>query len=302
MSNHDTTYRSEFFRSSRVCAWCNLAAPRGEALKRCRGCNTTIYCGRECQAAAWPTHRTLCRNRDPEAVGTTDAAGDTTPLALGRAIEEWAGIHKYAVAVYLHSMLRIAGGVEASVREGRVFLFFLISQHTESAPADRNPATAFILKEARLVREDFYPFYTREERVVPNADFRVPGAREDAVPAGSIPVLWTADDATFMVPTHYTVYPASHHPDDAPPGEAMSAIFQEMSQIFMTFMNYGIVLRPSGDGLAPPDSGKAVRARRGWRWQRDRTAWRVVKELMPHHGILSQTSLSPTDLWMRFWQ
>ncbi|PIL30626.1 hypothetical protein GSI_07328 [Ganoderma sinense ZZ0214-1] len=308
MEDYTTTYRSEFSRSSKVCAWCNRAAPRGGALKRCRGCNATIYCGRECQAAAWPAHRPVCRNPDPEASGSSaDAAGYATPIALGRAIREWAGFHEYAIAVYLHSMLRIAGGVEASMRERRVFLFFLVSQRTPeecaSQPADGNPATAFILKEARLVREDFSSTYKREENLSPNADFRPPGIPEEQAEAGAIPVLWIVNGATFMVTTHYSMYSATHHPDDAPPGDAMAAVFKEMSQIFMTFMNYGIVLHPPENprGLAPPESGKMVQARKGWRWQRDRRAWRTVKELMPHHGITPQTPFSPTDLWMHFW-
>lgn len=333
MADHATTHSSELFRSCKVCAWCNSTGPRGGALKRCRGCNTTIYCGRECQAAAWPTHRQaplrlhiriyrftassdaihtytrqLCRSRSPQpSVSTAETAGYPTPIALGRAIREWAGLHQYTIAVYLHAMLRIAGGVAASVRENRVFLFFLISQRNHDAPPeDVNPATTFILKEARLVREDFSSTYRREERLVPNADFRPPGGREgsaNATPVGSIPVLWMADGATFMVTTHYAVYPAAYHPDDTPPSDAMGAIFEDMSQIFMTFMNYGIVLRPFGDGLgfAPPESGKMVPGRRGWRWQRDRSAWRLVKELMPHHGISPQTPLSPTALWTRFW-
>lgn len=233
-----------------------------------------------------------------------DAAGYPTPIALGRAIRDWAAIHKYTIAVYLHSMLRIAGGVQASVAEGRVFLFFMVSQHApESDPADDNPATAFILKEARLVREDFSSTYRREESPVPDVDFRPPGVREDQAEAGTISVLWIVNGATFMVTTHYNIYPASHHPDDALPGEAMGAVFEEMSQIFMTFMNYGIVLHPPAnpESLAPPESGKMVQARKGWRWQRDRRAWRAVKELMPHHGITPQTPFAPTDLWMHFW-
>nr|VWP01456.1 Carnitine acetyl transferase [Ganoderma boninense] len=250
----------------------------------------------------------LCRNQDTQASGSSaDAAGYATPLALGHAIRDWAGIHSYSISVYLHAMLRIAGGVEASIRERRVFLFFMVSQRTPeectSQPIDGNPATAFILKEARLVREDFSSTYQRDENSPPDADFRPPGLPEDQDEAGAIPILWIVNGASFMVSTQYSVYPASHHPDDAPPGEAMAAVFKEMSQIFMTFMNYGIVLHPPADprGLAPPDSGTLVQARKGWKWHRDRRAWRTVKELMPHHGVTPQTPFSPTDLWTHFW-
>ncbi len=39
-----------------VCAQCG-----GEATERCAGCRGVQYCGRECQKAAWPQHRDLCR-------------------------------------------------------------------------------------------------------------------------------------------------------------------------------------------------------------------------------------------------
>src|SRR5690349_13733655 len=39
-----------------LCAHCGAAA-----LKRCSSCRLDWYCGRDCQVAAWPKHKTMCQ-------------------------------------------------------------------------------------------------------------------------------------------------------------------------------------------------------------------------------------------------
>ena len=47
-------------RGAEACAHCGVA---GRRLKACAGCHCVVYCDRECQRGAWPSHREgVCRN------------------------------------------------------------------------------------------------------------------------------------------------------------------------------------------------------------------------------------------------
>ena len=56
------------------CAACGArgGAP-GVKLSKCRTCQGVSYCGKDCQRAAWPTHRPVCRVR------TTNTWGGKRP-------------------------------------------------------------------------------------------------------------------------------------------------------------------------------------------------------------------------------
>ena len=52
---------SEFLFNHDVCGWCHSSPQaygdsESRRLKRCRGCDATVYCGKACQAAAWSRH------------------------------------------------------------------------------------------------------------------------------------------------------------------------------------------------------------------------------------------------------
>lgn len=40
------------------CSWCHRT---GRKMYACGGCQKASYCGKQCQAEAWPSHRQLCR-------------------------------------------------------------------------------------------------------------------------------------------------------------------------------------------------------------------------------------------------
>eukprot|EP00727_Mastigamoeba_balamuthi_P001042 m51a1_g10935 hypothetical protein (476) ;mRNA; r:154921-156414 len=48
-----------------TCSWCSKPEPADagpkEALSRCAGCHVARYCSRECQRAAWKTHKEVCK-------------------------------------------------------------------------------------------------------------------------------------------------------------------------------------------------------------------------------------------------
>ncbi|TFK63399.1 hypothetical protein BDN72DRAFT_847659 [Pluteus cervinus] len=53
------------------CQYCSKSKAQGATLSKCAGCLIDIYCSKECQKKAWPTHKIRCKlnqrtkNRDP---------------------------------------------------------------------------------------------------------------------------------------------------------------------------------------------------------------------------------------------
>ncbi|KAI1782820.1 hypothetical protein LXA43DRAFT_1068244 [Ganoderma leucocontextum] len=255
----------------------------------------------------------MCRSRNSQAEQATDFAGYATAIALVQATKEWSSIHKYALTVIAHSLFRIAGGVEASLRQGQIVAFGLSSQRAESPPADSdenmNPSTAFCLQSAKiLLAEGPLSFCRQEEHPTLDAEYGelgfFSGDSANATPAGLIGTACFVEGTTHVTATSYPVYRASHHPDDTPLDDDMTAIFQDVSTIFTTLINNRVVLRPPSDGCqALPNAGRIVRVRKGWRWEQDQRAWQLVEIVRPpRYGILFETFIFAAALWARFRQ
>jgi hypothetical protein len=43
---------------ARACAHCGSADGK---LRACGACNAALFCGRDCQLAAWPAHKAACK-------------------------------------------------------------------------------------------------------------------------------------------------------------------------------------------------------------------------------------------------
>lgn len=84
--------------------------------QRCARCQNTMYCSRDCQAAAWPTHKATCKRRnylvkfhlcpdditDPPVIRTLSCPANATFYNLHRALQtafEWAGTHSFDFTV-----------------------------------------------------------------------------------------------------------------------------------------------------------------------------------------------------------
>ncbi|PIL30652.1 hypothetical protein GSI_07354 [Ganoderma sinense ZZ0214-1] len=291
---------------SDVCACCNLGPPRVETLKRFQGWKIVIYCGRECQAAAWPTHKAVCRSREAaQATQETEFSGYATQIALAQAVKEWCGLHQFTLMVLVHSLLRTAGGVEASLRLGRAVVFVLSPGRGESTLGNEDPGRAFTLRGAKVIeREHAQGFKTGRIPEEPaDAGFWAQSAGTGR--AGYLPVVCFMEDSTSVVTSRYPVFRAFHHPDDTPPGGQMAAVFRDLNRIFTNFVNNGAVLRPPVIGCTTiPYAGRMVRKRKGWMWQQDFGAWPYMDVVIPilSHVTSRETTLSATELWTRFWQ
>ncbi|PIL30624.1 hypothetical protein GSI_07326 [Ganoderma sinense ZZ0214-1] len=224
-------------------------------------------------------------------------------------MREWAELHKYALTVLAHAFLRrTGGGVDANLRLGRVVVFHLSTERPANAPPDDNPGVKFTLCNTTLIDAEQAPWF-RDHPQLADADFGEPGFCGDAVdmkPAGFLPIVCLAEGSKFVAASYFPMYRAVRHPDDAPREAETVAAFRDITRLFITFINSGVVFRlPSSGHPAPPVAGNMVRMRKGWKWQEIRTTWAVILMgiMMHSEGILVfETTIPVTELWTRFWR
>ncbi|KAI1783426.1 hypothetical protein LXA43DRAFT_1046951 [Ganoderma leucocontextum] len=248
------------------------------------------------------------RGRTGQAASLATACTDQG-VSPRQAVKEWAEIHKYGLTVLAHSTLRLPRGVKANLRRGRVLVFVVEPARRAESAANENPATAFTLCAVKLVEaEHALPLPSPEALELSRlaAEFDEPGFRGDsgkyATPAGYVPVCFALGTA-FVFTTQYPVYRASHHTDDTELEDKTIRMFKDVTHVFVTLINNGVVFRPPSEGpAAPPDVWRMVPARNGWRWQQDPGAWDLMGMLMPLQDIQFQTTYSVTGLWARFQQ
>ncbi len=217
-------------------------------------------------------------------------------------------MHRFAINVLVHSSLRLAGGVGASLRKGRVLIFILSSQRTAPTPSDQDPAQEFVLRRALVRQGERVQRYVSAARSPPDAEltqYGYQGESANTTRGEVIPVLGNMEGTLFMLSAQYPVNRAFHHPDDVPLSEEMSAVFNDVVPLFSVLMNHGVILRYPADERrgSPPSSGFMARMQRGWRWQQVEGLWQNMDMVIPHRGIIPfQMTLSPMSLLALFQQ
>ncbi|KAF7332716.1 hypothetical protein MKEN_00155000 [Mycena kentingensis (nom. inval.)] len=85
------------------CEHCLLSQrEKGGKLSRCKACSVAVYCGKECQEAAWPTHKAGCKLHRQKAVEVAEKSGIPSGYADFLAWMAYYGDHlkNCAVAAY----------------------------------------------------------------------------------------------------------------------------------------------------------------------------------------------------------
>ncbi|PIL30646.1 hypothetical protein GSI_07348 [Ganoderma sinense ZZ0214-1] len=210
------------------------------------------------------------------------------------------------MAVLAHAAIRSTGGVEASLRLGRMVAFVLSSRRAENPSADLNPAEEFsIVGVTNQEGEDVRPFRENSEKITRGIEGGFCGEWSSRTPAGCVPVLYIVKGTETPVVSRYSVYLPCHHPDDTANEEEV-ALFHDIGRVFMNFVNNGSVIKPPADSRGDiPPSGILVQTKKGeWMWHPDvgETAWQEMDRLMPQQAIPFETNKPATELWSRFVQ
>ncbi|CAM1507505.1 Fc.00g071460.m01.CDS01 [Cosmosporella sp. VM-42] len=79
------------------CHKCQKVESPEFSLKRCAKCNTTLYCGRDCQKADWKAHKKVCGKQAGEASGSR---GNGTSSSSGSGLSPPKGLDKPIVNTF----------------------------------------------------------------------------------------------------------------------------------------------------------------------------------------------------------
>ena len=69
---------------------CEHCSKKGEKMSHCSKCGTGNYCSKECQAARWPDHKKVCKQRMEAKQRQTQKADDTLGTGMVTAFTAWA--------------------------------------------------------------------------------------------------------------------------------------------------------------------------------------------------------------------
>ncbi|KAI0648659.1 hypothetical protein C8Q79DRAFT_462140 [Trametes meyenii] len=137
-----------------ICNYCSAKGTLQKKLSVCTGCKKELYCSRECQRAAWKTHKPLCLqegmvlraiadfDNSPEgALVRADMPDALSLVTLSQHVQEWIAFHGQNVTVAAVYALRLLEDVAHSLTH--VF-------HVRLAPRPRSEHKGFAGKFFRL--------------------------------------------------------------------------------------------------------------------------------------------------------
>ncbi|OJT13419.1 hypothetical protein TRAPUB_10017 [Trametes pubescens] len=140
---------------SPTCNNCLLPPQDGSKLRKCGGCASALYCGKECQKAAWPYHKEPClRIAETARVFSRNdhevqRFGYATSAAFTRAMDDFVDTHKWAFNTIVEVQALLKYGIHMdhlsiSPQHRDIYLIQLSCAHgLELHRSQRNPASAF---------------------------------------------------------------------------------------------------------------------------------------------------------------
>ncbi|EIW60819.1 uncharacterized protein TRAVEDRAFT_64172 [Trametes versicolor FP-101664 SS1] len=281
-----TTLQGIAFHPAPACGYCwkyESDLPANTKLKRCVGCSVALYCSRDCQKAAWATHKRLCRPSDSESAPNSlpnQLAGHSTPLELFTNLNEWvSNTHDYAFRTLMRAAVLLnGGGLAANFAEPCIVVFKLTR-----VAEPKTPAHAFQLKVQvpQTLKGEGLRATVKEGQAAVHAacqlQFEAIRRANAAIPeyAGALlAMVWV--EGTEIVAYHpYPIY-GLRSGDTGPLSERMSPVFEGVVAMCVGTMNAGLVLHPPrGNGPPEPDVGVLLKRKKKWDWKRrERWAWK----------------------------
>ncbi|KAI1783166.1 hypothetical protein LXA43DRAFT_1047776 [Ganoderma leucocontextum] len=290
MANLDKDMISCDSISSILCHHCKKWRGEVGKLKRCAGCKVVAYCGKECQKAAWPEHKQVCRKAIPAA--ETGALidfrelGYLTPISLHQGVCDWMEAQHWVLVTLIDALILLDGGIDYNISHPRGVVVIL-----EALPKtdDLDPARAFKLLGAEVDDHDRYPGLVagwrnltavcKEARKTLTPIFESSGLTLESTPGGAtfvtvFPVMYVVQDTGMMAGHKHILFRRriQHVPrPDVLEDPRTRAALEDIAQLCMYLAGSEMVLRaaegPSPEGL--PDVGQMVRAKskKGWKWE-----------------------------------
>ncbi|KAI1782264.1 hypothetical protein LXA43DRAFT_1148444 [Ganoderma leucocontextum] len=271
---------------------------------RCTGCQAMMYCSRECQKAAWRTHKPLCTSEpNPNFELQASDLGYPSPLSLFNALIEWIELRRWCLYTLACALVRLEGGVEAVLAAQKVLLVQVVPAHRTEH--DSNPAMAFQFDRAAIVENDGSDFLRENwASIRPNVEFArlssafafLDPARRDrlSAPVGSLPVVYVVHRTNIISGQAFPLLrlPLRHVDNqDVADGRTRAAL-EDLVRIMKAALCHVIVhRRAENPQQQEPDWGifeRTGRRRKTWKWtllSPDQETWRRREKLLDQMNV-----------------
>ncbi|RPD59255.1 hypothetical protein L226DRAFT_572242 [Lentinus tigrinus ALCF2SS1-7] len=266
--------------------------------KRCGGCSAVLYCSKECQRAAWPSHKEACRMRTP----SVSELGYATPLAMKQMLQEWTSTHYYALTTIANAAVYLNGGW--SVLHDQPFA---IVMHLAAEPYSKeaNPSQAFRVLRTRVAHRDSHRGL-REGWESAMEDCRIveQGVRQDRADSialnllGVVPAMILLEGTDIVLMSKWMIFRHDvRHVPDSPRNETTIRAFKDLVDLCAGVIRGGYVFRaPQDRTQREPEFGRLVKTgNQKWKWEKidiDVNVIVTTTDKLTHSGLTNRQLLT----------
>ncbi|KAM5542699.1 hypothetical protein V8D89_003660 [Ganoderma adspersum] len=265
-------------------------------LDKCGHCERTVaYCNKDCQKAAWPNHKKLCRqavalgarsiNNDPEVAAAFKKAFG--PLGLKseqhqrKLLDDYTDCHQWALQALLRLLIfeNTEPGAthwDALARSQKVIRFvFKLNPALAGPGPELDPAHAFFLKEYAVVDcsgdlpTELLESWVDAGREVSNDYFK-----DSPEYVGPVPICYTVEDTGYKRWLFAPIY--RNYRPRGPMGDTVLRESQPLIKLCVETLHAGFplcVMDPDDSYLTVALPGRLVRTRARWTWRPLFSSW-----------------------------
>ncbi|KAI0668509.1 hypothetical protein C8Q78DRAFT_263990 [Trametes maxima] len=309
--------------------WCDHCNKMEEdlptKLKRCAGCGAAKYCSRECQKAAWPSHKMLCsRGNAPHTAQDWGIAPDqlfgfAAPATMVYALKAWADdIHTHAISIMASALVLLSGGMDAVMapESPRALLITVEPTGGRDGTADNHggrgnendepsPATRFKIQDIGLVEKSKHELLEQNwGRWAGQAQMFTEQLRQGVEDpqrtfGGMLPTAFVVAGTGVVKFHNALIHGQQHYHSGALHERGMKAAFVNIFFLCKACINAGFVFQqPEGSGGTGPTVGTYVRGKKKWKWVL-KEDWDWDDAAFP--GADGETILNPKVSWERWY-
>ncbi|KAI0700498.1 hypothetical protein C8T65DRAFT_657550 [Cerioporus squamosus] len=289
----------------RKCEWCSKSS---RELRRCAGCDSALYCNRECQKAAWQRHKTSCKAIANCARGKPNeelvlehfrAIGFSSITEFSEALTDFRGAHGWALSCIAKAAARREGSLEwlSPQQQAKAFHIQLVPRSARERRSHREPGSAFWIKSFNFSSSDSAD-ELRERRSGLSSGTENEHA-QDPDYIGDLLVVYAIEGLKVTMSASYPQFRPTAF--DPPGPEEQGAVFDDLSTLCVGCINMRCPLRVlEGNDPIVALPGRFSRVQGKWTWKPLFADWKeytggdaVLDEVL---GRLKLSDVSPPEL------